>query len=86
MSILSEDEVVESLVEGNMVSDNHSELYLPMFLTILSGGLSLWEARSKYNFEVEVVRCSIGEVRGVIQLVQNWFTGISNPSRISSLG
>ena len=37
---ISEDEVVESLVEGNMVSDNHSELYPPMFLPILSGGLS----------------------------------------------
>ena len=35
---------------------------------------------------VEVALCSIGVVRGVVQLVQNWFTGIPNPSRSSRLG
>ena len=35
---------------------------------------------------VEVALCSIGVVRGVVQLVQNWFTGIPNPSLSSRLG
>ena len=30
---------------------------------------------------VEVARCSIGVVHDVIKVVQNWFTGIPNPSR-----
>ena len=35
---------------------------------------------------VEVAHCSIGMVRGVVQVVQNWFTGIPNQSRSSRLG
>ena len=35
---------------------------------------------------VEVARCSIGVVRGVVQVVQNWFTGIKNPTRSLRLG
>ena len=35
---------------------------------------------------VEVVCCSIGVVRGVVQVVKNWFTGNQNPSRSSRLG
>ena len=39
-------------------------------------------ASFKSNFEIiEVARCSIGVVRGAIQVAQNWFTGIPNPSR-----
>ena len=34
---------------------------------------------------VEVACCSIGVVRGEVQVVQNCFTGIPNPSRSSSL-
>ena len=34
----------------------------------------------------EVARCSIGVLRVVVQVIQNWFTGIRNPSRSSSLG
>ena len=34
----------------------------------------------------KVARCSIGVVRGVVQVVQNWFTGIPNPTRRSRLG
>ena len=30
---------------------------------------------------LEVARCSNGMVRGVVQLVQNWFAGIPNPIR-----
>ena len=36
-------------------------------------------------FWVEVVSCSIGVVRGVVQVVQNWFTGIPNPARSSDV-
>ena len=35
---------------------------------------------------VEVAGSNNGEVRGAVQVVQNWFTGIPNPSRSSSLG
>ena len=35
---------------------------------------------------VEVVFCSILVVRGIVQVVQNWFIGIPNPSRSSMLG
>ena len=35
---------------------------------------------------VEVARCIIGVVRGVVQVIQNWFTGIPNPTRSSRLG
>ena len=34
---------------------------------------------------VEEARCSIGERNGGFQEVQNWFTGIPNPSRSSRL-
>ena len=35
---------------------------------------------------VEMACCSIGEVRGVVQVVQNWFTGIPYLTRSSKLG
>ena len=35
---------------------------------------------------VEVARCSIGVVDDEVQVVQNWFTAIPNPSQSSSLG
>ena len=35
---------------------------------------------------VEVAHCSIGVVRGVVQVIQNWFTGNPNPTRSMSLG
>ena len=35
---------------------------------------------------VEVARCSIGVVRGVVQVVQNWFTGIRIRPESSRLG
>ena len=35
---------------------------------------------------VEVARWCIDEVRGVVQVFQNWFRGITNPSRSSKLG
>ena len=41
-------------------------------------------ARSRCNFGVEVACYSIGVVRGVVQVVQNWFTGISRMYRSSS--
>ena len=34
----------------------------------------------------EVIRCSIGVVRCVVQVIQNWFTGITIPTRSSRLG
>ena len=37
-------------------------------------------------WEVEVACCSIGVVRGVVQVIQNWNTGIPNPTRNSRLG
>ena len=41
---------------------------------------------SRSNFGVEVARCSIVEVRGVVQVFQNCFTRIPNPSRSKKLG
>ena len=35
--------------------------------------------------EVDITRSSIGEVRGVVQVFQNLFTGIPNPYRSSRL-
>ena len=35
---------------------------------------------------VEVARCRIDEVRGVVQVFQNCFTRIPNPSRSKKLG
>ena len=57
-----------------------------VFLLVLSGNAEFEAIRSGTNFgRVEVVRCSIGEVLGVIQMVQYWFTGIPNPSKSSWL-
>ena len=41
---------------------------------------------SRSYFEDKVTRFSIGVVRGVVQVVQYWFTGIPNPTRSSRLG
>ena len=52
----------------------------------LSGG---YRARSGAFLDpilgIEVALCSIGVFRGVFQVVQNWFTGISNPMGDSML-
>ena len=64
-----------------MVSINR--LFLPVFL----GDVEFEEARSRSNFgRIEVASFSIGDFRGVFQVVQNLFTGILNPSRSSRLG
>ena len=41
---------------------------------------------SRSNFGDKVTLFSIGVVRGVVQVVQYWFTGIPNPTRRSRLG
>ena len=50
-----------------------------MLLPSIVGGVTFEDALSRSNFGVEVEFCSIGVVCGVVQVVQNWFTGISNP-------
>ena len=51
----------------------------------------LWKmSSSKLEYKdqimgVDLARCSIGEVRGVVQVFQNLFTGIPNPYRSSRL-
>ena len=57
---------------------------VPSFLSV---DVEYQVARSISNFgKIEVARCSIGVVRGVVQVIQNWFTGIPNPTRSSRLG
>ena len=54
---------------------------VPSFL----GDVEFEVARLRSNFEIiEVALCSIVVVRGAIQVTQNWFTGVPNPSRITS--
>ena len=51
--------------------------------SFLSGDVEFEAARSIPIYGVEVACCSIGVFRDVVQVVQNWFTGIPNPSRSS---
>ena len=53
--------------------------FFPSFL----GKVEFGAALSRSNFMVELVLCSTGVVIGVGQVVQNWFTGIPNPTRSS---
>ena len=54
--------------------------------SFLSRDVEYQAARSISNFGVEVARCSIEVVRGVVQVSKNWFTGTPNPNRSSRLG
>ena len=62
--------------------DSIQRLFLPSFL----GDVELEAAVPDPILEAEVISRCIEVVRGVVQVVQNWFTGIPNPSRRSSLG
>ena len=55
---------------------------VPSFLVIVSSKMPVLDP----ILGVEQVSCSIGAFHGVVQVVQNWFTGITNPSRMSRLG
>ena len=57
-------------------------VFLPSFL----GDVEFEAVGSRSNFGGFEVNCIIGVVRGVVQVIQNWFTGILNPTRISRLG
>ena len=58
-----------------------------VFIPFFQGDVEFEAIRFGTNFgRVEVVRCNIGEVLGVIQMVQYWFTGIPNPTRGLRLG
>ena len=58
---MSEDEVVEFFVEGNMVSDNHpSEFYSPSISTFLIlGDVELREAIPDPTLEIVVSLCTL---------------------------
>ena len=46
-----------------------------VFFPVLSGGCRFRGGQFQIQFwGVEVARCSIGVVRGAVQVVQNWFT------------
>ena len=51
-----------------------------------SGNFEFEAARSRSDFGIEVAGCSIGVVRGVVQVIQNWFTGNPNLTRSLRLG
>ena len=61
---------------------------VPSFVecSFLFGDVEFESPHSRFILGVEVARCNIGVVRGVVQVVQNCFTGIPNPSRSSRLG
>ena len=69
-----------------MVSDNHpSEIYQSIVVPVLSEDVDFEATHSRFKFGGRG-GCSIAVVCGVVQVVQNWFTGIPNPSRGSRLG
>ena len=53
-------------------------VFIPFFLVYAEFNA----ARSTYNLRGRVDRYSFGVIRGVVQVVQNWFTGIPNPSEV----
>ena len=58
---------------------------VPSFLGDVS--VEFEAARSRSNCgKSEVARCSIGVIRGVVQVIQNCFIGIPNLSRSLGLG
>ena len=61
-------------------------VYQSSVLFFLLGDVEFEVARSRSNFVGRVGSCVIEEIRGVVQVVQNWFIGIPNPHRISNLG
>ena len=84
---MSENEIVELLVEDNMANNHPSELYSP----IISSYHFYRMASSRRSVPVSTLGiedacCSIVDVHVVIQVVQNWFTGIRIQSRVSRLG
>ena len=55
-----------------------------VFFLVLSGDCRVITGPYQIQFwGAEVACCRIGEVRGVVQVVQNLFTGIPNPSQSS---
>ena len=52
-----------------------------VFLSVLYGGSLVRVSNSNQFLVVEVALCSIVVVRGVVQVIQNWFYRNSNPSR-----
>ena len=54
-----------------------------IFTSCLLVDVKFEEAVPELILVVEVARCRIEEVRGVVQVFQNWFRGITNPSRSS---
>ena len=61
------------------------ESFCRVFLILFSGMSSSKRPVPDPFMWVEVDRCSIGVVQGVVHVVQNWFTGIPNPTRSSRL-
>ena len=61
-------------------------VYLSNIHFLSFGRCQVRSGRSRSNFGVELARCSIVEIRGVVKVFQNWFRGITNPSRSSKLG
>ena len=64
---MCEDEVIGFLVEGNMVSDNHPSEFYPSSVSSysLTGMSSFRRCVLDPTLGIEVVHCSIGEVRDV---------------------
>ena len=56
---------------------------LRIFISVLSGMFQVRFGNSRSNFVVVVADCSIGEVRGVGQVFQNWISGMMNKSWVS---
>ena len=57
-----------------------------VFLPVILFDVEFEADCSRSNFGDKVACLSIGVVRGVVQVVQHWFTGIPNPTRSSRLG
>ena len=65
---------------------SEDEVNLLSISSFLSGMSSSKQSFPDPIMGVEVDRCSIGVVRVVVQVFQNCFTGIPNPTRSSRLG
>ena len=52
-----------------------------VFPPVLSGDVLSEARRSRSNFVSRISSLKHRVFRGVVQVVQNWFTGIPNPSR-----
>ena len=59
--------------------ESFRRVFLPSFLD----DVEFEAALSRSYFMVELDLCSTGVVSGVGQVVQNWFTGIPNLTRLS---